>query len=182
MNPQTLLVIMALVVVGMAWYANSSKRDKIYCRFKRVNKTQIAKFVRMSSRYVVFDKKRYDIIPSCIVFEWWDKGIINMLFPQWVASLDFTHTNRYPHDPNTLKPMVVSPEVRGVMDKEEWMKAYAKSFVPQQGKQKQTMIQQYLPWIAIMAVVLVGFYLYTNMQGIQQHIAAIENTLKAITR
>lgn len=182
MSPEILLLVMALAVVGMAWYANSSKRDKIFCRFKRVNKTQIAKFVRMSSRYVVFDKQRYDIIPSCIVFEWWDKGLVHMLFPQWVASLDFTHTSRYPHDPNTLKPVIISPEVRAVMDKEEWTKSYARSSVPKTGKAQQSILQQYLPFIAIGLVVVIGFYLYQNMKGLEQHMAVIENTLKAITR
>ncbi len=175
-------MIMALVVVGMAWYANSSKRDKIFCRFKRVNKTQISKFVKMTSRYVIFDRKKYDIISGCIVFEWWDKGIIGMMFPQWVASLDFTYASRFPHDPNTLKPVIISPEVRAVMDKEEWAKSYFKSSAPKSTSGKQSMIQQYLPWVAIMAVVLVGFYLYTNMQSLQHDIAAIQNTLRAITK
>lgn len=173
---------MAVFIVIMAWYANSSKRDKIYCRFKRVNRTQIAKFVKMQSRYVVFDKKKYDVIPSCIVFEWWDKGLIHMMFPQWVASLDFTWANQFPHDPKTLKPVVISPEVRHAMNKEEWAKSYFKSSQPKAAKQSMGMLQQYLPWIAIMAVVLVGFYLYSNMQSLNQHIAVIENTLRAITK
>ncbi|GAH26212.1 unnamed protein product, partial [marine sediment metagenome] len=39
------IIIMAVVVVGMAWHANSSKRNKIYCSFTRVNKTEIKRFV-----------------------------------------------------------------------------------------------------------------------------------------
>ncbi len=182
MSPQTLIMLMALFVVGIAWYANSSKRNKIFCRFKRRNKTQIAKLVPMSYRYVIWDKKKYDIIPSCIVFEWWDKGIIGMLFPQWVASLDYTDGIRWPHDPNTLKPVIISAEVRAVMDKEEWAKSYFKSSVPKTARQNQNMLQQYLPYVAIVLVVLLGFYFYQNMKGIEQHMAIIENSLRAITK
>ena len=120
MDFSSLLAIMAIMMVGMAWYANSSKRNKIYCSFRRVNKTKVVKFVKMSSRYVIFDKARFDVIPSCITFEWFDKGLIGMMFPQWVATLDFTHDSRYPLDPNTLKPAVISPAVRDAMDKEEY--------------------------------------------------------------
>lgn len=175
-------MLMALVVVGFAWYANTSKRDKIYCRFKRVNRTQIAKFVKMTSRYVIFDHKRYDIIASCVVFEWWDKGIIHMLFPQWVATMDFTYASRWPHDPKTLKPVVISPEVRDAMNKEEWAKSYFKSSVPKSAKQTQSLIQQYLPWISIFLIVLVGFWLYNNQQALGAQMGALENALKAITR
>jgi hypothetical protein len=181
MDAQILVVITAMLIVGMAWYSNSSKRNKIYCTFRRVNKTKIAKLVRMTSRFVIFDGGKYDVIPSCITFEWWDKGLIGMLFPQWVATLDFTSGYRYPHDPNTLKPIIVSAEVRKAMNKEEWVKSYAKGFTPPSSK-KQGMIQSYLPFIAIFGLVLLAFWAYTNFQGISHTLAAIQNTLKAITK
>jgi hypothetical protein len=44
------------------------------------------------------------------------------------------------------------------------------------------MLNQYLPWIAVGLVVLVGFFLFTNIQGIQQQMAIMQNTLNAITK
>lgn len=181
MDFSMLIAIMAIMLVGMAWYANSSKRDKIYCSFRRVNKSKIVKFVKMTSRYVIFDGARYDIIPSCITYEWFDKGLIGKMFPQSVATLDFSWYSRYPLDPNTLKPVVISPEVRKAMNKEEWVRSYAKGFVPPTAK-KQSMIQQYLPFASIVLVILVGFYLYMNMQVLSQQYAELANALRAIAK
>ena len=181
MDFSTILALMAIMMVGMAWYANSSKRDKIYCSFRRINKTKVVKFVKMRSRYVIFDGARYDIVPSCITFEWFDKGLIGQMFPQYVATLDFCHYSRFPLDPNTLKPVVISPEVRQAMNKEEWVKSYAKGFVPPTTK-KQSLIQQYLPFASIVLVILVGFYLYMNMQILSQQYADLANALRAITK
>lgn len=172
---------MAMVVVVMAWYANVSKRNKIYCSFKRVNKTSIHKFVKMTSRYIVFDGKRFDIIQSCIVFDWWDKGLVHMLFPQWVATLDYTHVNRFPIDPETGKHAIISPEVRNAMNKEEWVKSYAKGFQPPTAK-RQSAIQQYLPWLAIGLVALMGVYFYTNIQALNQNLATLINQVQSIAR
>jgi len=176
----TLVMVMALLLLVMAWYANSSKRNRIYCTLRRVNKTKVAKFAKMSSRYVVFEGHRFDIVPSCITFQWWDKGI-HMLFPQFVATLDYGYNNRFPIDPNTLKPVIISPEVLAVMNKEEWVKSYAKGFQPPTAK-KQSMLQQYLPLISVVLIILVGFYFYTNMQGIVGEIATMKNAMQAITQ
>lgn len=181
MNYQTLILIMAMVVVGMAWYANSSKRNKIYCSFTRVNKTSVHKFVKMVSRYVVFDGKRYDVVTSCIKFDWWDKGLVHMLFPQWVAALDFTYASRWPIDPATGKPAIISPEVRSAMNKEEWVKSYAKGFTPPSAK-KQTAIQQYLPYVAILLFVMMAVYFYTNIQALGASLAEVVNRLNAIAK
>ena len=173
------IAIMSLMIVGVAWYANNRLRNKIYCIYRRINKTKLERFTKMTSRYVIFDERKYDIIPSCITFIWWDKGLIHQLFPQWVASLDFTHDSRFPLDPNTLKPVIISPEVRNAMNKEEWTKSYAKGFTPPTTK-KQSVLNQYLPWITIGLVVLMGFYFFSNLQGITQHLNILENSLNAI--
>jgi hypothetical protein len=172
---------MAMIVVGMAWWANASKRNKIYCSFKRVNKTSIHKFVKMTSRYVVFDSKRYDIVTSCVVFDWWDKGLVHMLFPQWVATLDFTYANRWPIDPATGKTVIISPEVRNAMNKEEWVKSYARGFTPPSAK-KQTFAQQWLPMLSIGLVALVGVYVFVNNQAFQKDLVNIYNQLNAIAK
>ncbi len=181
MTYQILLIFMLVVVVGMAWYANWSKRNKIYCSFIRINKTTVHKFVKMTSRYVVFDNKRYDIVTKCITFDWWDKGLTHMLFPQWVATLEFAYNKRFPIDPDTGQAVIITPEVRNAMNKEEWVKSYAKGFQPPSSK-KETAIQQYLPWIAIGLVALLGFYVYTNMQAVNQALVIITNQIQSIAR
>lgn len=181
MSYQTFFLIMAMLVVGMAWYANYSKRNKIYCSFIRVNKTSIHKFVKMSSQYVVFEGTRRNIIPSCIVWDWWDKGFVHMLFPQWVGTLTFSYSSPYPIDPNTLQPMILSAEVRKLMNKEEMWRDYNKTLTPPTAK-KQTAFQQYLPWLAVGLVVLLAVYVYTNNQAMNGALVDIINKVNAIAR
>lgn len=181
MNAQTFVMLITLLIAAMAWWANSSKRNKIYCSLTRPNRTKIKKFVKMSSRYVIFEGRKFDVIPSCIVFEWWDKGLIHMLFPQWVATLDYVADNRFPIDPKSGKPSVISPEVRKVMNKEEWAKSYFKSSTPPSpSKLKQGVFEKYMPFILLGCVGLVGFYLYKLIATQGQHIAVIENALRAL--
>lgn len=181
MTPQNLILIMAMILVLMAWWANSSKRNKIYCSFIRENKTSLHKFVRMTSRYIFFDGKRYNIIPKCIVFDWWDKGLVHMLFPQWVATLGFTYASDMPNDPETNQPVLLSPEVRKLMNKEEMFREYNKTLSSPNPK-KQTFIQQYLPWAAVIMVLLVAVYFYTNMQAVNHAIIDMTNRINAIAK
>lgn len=181
MTWQTLVLIMATVFVGMAWWANASKRNKIYCTFIRINKTSLHKFVKMSSQYVVFEGKRRNIVPSCIVWDWWDKGIVHMLFPQTVATLTYSYASPYPIDPNTLQPMILSAEVRKLMNKEEMWRDYNKTLTPSSAR-KETFIGKYLPWISVMLVALLGVYVFVNMQSYGKVLEDIINRLNAIAR
>jgi hypothetical protein len=161
---KTLLMIMAVGILVLAWYANTSKRNVILCTFNRVNKTQLVRFVKMQSRYVVFDSAKYDIVPNRIVFRWYNGGFVHMLFPQWVASLTFSYSSRFPLDPNTLSYDAESPEVRKTLNKEEWVRSYFRGAVPQnKSTAKLGFIGQWLPWIAIGLVVVVAFYFNSKM-------------------
>ena len=182
MGLETMITFMAVMIVAMAWYANNSKRNKIYCTFRRINKTKISKFVPMKSRYIIFDNKKYDIITGHITFEWWNKGLINQLFPQWVATLDYSHDSRFPHDPNQMSKNWETPEVRNAINKEEWVKSYAKGFTPPASSKKASGLAQYLPIASVLLVVLVGFYLYTNMQELANQMAIMDNMIRSIAR
>lgn len=179
MDLQTFITAMAVIVVAMAWYANTSKRNKILCSFRRVNKTKINKWVKMQSRYVVFDGGRYDIRPRRVTWLWYCQGIIHMIFPQWVPTLDYSWTSRFPHDPDNMDVTAESPEVRKALNKEEWVKSYYRGAKPTTAT-RQNIITQYLPWIAIILVFVVGVYLYNNMQAMNIQMQAIQQSLNAI--
>lgn len=181
MGIETLFTIMLLLLVLIAWYANTSKRNKILCRFRRVNKTLIAKWVKMSGRYVIFDGGKYDIRPSRIVFQWYNSGLVHMLFPQYVATLDYSWNSRFPHDPNDLKINSETPATRKALNKEEWVESYYKGAKPSQEK-RQTMFQQYLPYIAIILIVAVAFVGYNWISGVNYRMADIANTLNTIIK
>lgn len=178
----TLLAIMAIFLLLMAWWANNSKRNKILCTFRRVNKTKIVKFVKMQSRYVIFDGGKYDIIPSRITFQWYTAGLIHMLFPQWVATLDYSWNSRFPHDPNNLDITAETPETRKALNKEEWVKSYYLGAKPNTGKTKQGMIMSWLPWIAIILVVLVAFYFNNKMTEFGGILDNVVEKINAVSR
>lgn len=182
MNPSTLLMLMMVAVVFMAWYANTSKRNKILCTFRRVNKTKIKKWVKMQSRYIIFDGGKYDIIPSRITFEWYTAGIVHMLFPQWVATLDYSYNSRFPHDPNDMKITAETPAVRKALNKEEWVESYYKGAKPSTQKTKQGVIMQYLPWVAIFLVVLLFVYFNNQMTHLGAILDVVVGKINTITK
>lgn len=182
MSPQTLIVIMAISILVLAWYANTSKRNKILCTFRRVNKTKIVKFVKMKAQYVIFDGGKYDIVPSRITFQWYTAGIVHMLFPQWVATLDYAYDSSSPLDPNTLSYNWETPRVRQAINAAELVESYFKTSTPSSSVKKQGIFMQYLPFIAIGLVVLVGFWMYNNMQSLSNHMAIIQNQLNAVVK
>ncbi len=186
MTFSTLIMVTAIALIVMAWYANTSKRDKILCTFRRVNKTKIVKWVKMKNKFVIFDDGKYDIIPSRITFQWYTGGLIHMLFPQWVATLDYSYTSRFPHDPNNMAITAESPETRKALNKQEWVTSYYRGAEPKAGKTKVSLIEKYLPWVAIVLVVVVAFYLYNSQQTMAHKIATdvgeLTNRINAITK
>jgi hypothetical protein len=144
------------------------------------DKTLEKKWININSGYVIFRNYKFDIITKRIVNLWYTGGI-HFLFPTKVSCLFYSWYSRFPHDPDNYANVWETPEVRKMINKEEWVKSYAKGFSPQAAK-KPSFMQQWMPFISILAVVLIGFYLYTNQQELAQHIAIIENSLNAITR
>jgi hypothetical protein len=136
----------------------------------------------MQRRFVIFDDGKYDIIPSRITFEWYTSGFVHWLFPQWVATLDYSYSSRFPHDPNELQVTAETPATRKALNKEEWVESYYKGAKPSTPSKKSAVFVQYLPWVAIVLVVIVAFYLYNNMQGLANQMSIMQNTLNTITR
>lgn len=161
-----MLMITLGIIALMAWYANYSKRNKILIYYNRINKTQVTRWVKMKSRYVIFDGCKFDIIPSRIVFRWYDGGLIHMLFPQWVATLFYSYNSRFPHDPNNLDYNTETPEVRNALNKTEWVDSYYKGAKPSQQKSsKQGLVEKFLPWVAIVLVGILFWYFNSKMAG-----------------
>jgi hypothetical protein len=174
---------MAVGVLFMAWYANSSKRNVILCRYRRVNKTMVVKFVKMQSRYVIFDGGKFDIIPGRIIFQWYNNGFVHMLFPQWVATLDYSWNSRFPHNPNNMEITAETPQTRKALNKEEWVESYYKGAKPSSAKNgKLGFLQQWLPWIAILLVIVVAFYFNSKMQGFGATLDQVIDKINTITK
>ncbi len=177
MDSQIYLLIMFGMLAFGAWYSTSSKRNKILCTFRRVNKQKIEKWVKMESRYVIFDNGKYDVLSDRIVYQWYNRGMFGQFFPTMVATLDYSWYSRFPHDPDDFKNVSITPEVRKVFTKEEDMKAFGHGIQNQAGKKKGG-IEGMLPWIAILLVGLLAFFWYQDHQMMK----VIENTLRAMIK
>lgn len=182
MSPSTFVLLSAGLLVFMAWYANSSKRNKILCTFRRANKTKVVKWVKMQARYVIFDGGKYDIIPSRVVFQWYTAGLVHMLFPQWVATLDYTYGKRLPLDSNRADYDWENPEVRKAINISDIVKSYFATSSPAATSKKAGLLTAYLPWIAIGLVVLVAFYFNSKMTSFGAALDAVINQLNSIAR
>lgn len=167
MNSQILFIIALFGLVAMAWWANNSKRDQMLIYFNRSNKTQLVKWVNVKSKYVIFDSKKFDIIPDRVVWRHYNGGLVYMLFPQWIPTLMYSYNSRYPHDPDNLDYNAETPEIRNSMNKSEWVESYFKGAKPSQSNKggKLGFLQQWLPWAALIAVVLLFFYFNSKMSG-----------------
>jgi hypothetical protein len=137
----------------------------------------------MNGRYVIFDGGKYDIIPSRIIFQWYCAGLIHMFFPQWVATLDYTYSSRWPHDSNTMEITAETPRTRKALNKEEWVESYYKGAKPSSAqKTRASLITQYLPWVAIILVVLVAVYFNNQMVGFGATLDAVIGEINKIPK
>ena len=178
MSPQNLFAILVFVILLMVWYSANSKRSKILCRYTGRDKTEEEKWVDVGKGYVIFRGRKFDIITRRIKNFWFTKGV-HMILPTKISLLEYSWYSRFPHDPDNYSNVWESPEVRNLLNKEEDMRALGKGIGTQMGK-KQSGLTAYLPIIAIILVVLVAFYFYTQMQAQGQHLKALENMIKAM--
>jgi hypothetical protein len=160
----------------MTWYSTASKRNKLLCRFRKPDLTLIEKFVPKHSRYVIFDGGKYIIEPKRVILQWYNRGI-HQFFPMWIPSLDYKWDTDVALDPRKFTNTWDTPEARNAASSEDDWKGFNKGMQAQTGK-KVTMFQQYLPWITIGAIVILGVMVYT--QG--QRVDIMEEMIKVLPR
>ena len=180
MDFMVVIAIMAIVLVVMAWYSTNSKRNKILCLYTGKDKTDEEKWISVDKGFVIFRGRKFDIISRRITSFWLTRGI-NWLFPTKVNCLKYSWYSRFPHNPDNYEDVWETPETRAAIDTSELVKSYFRTSTPTSVK-PSSMVSQYLPWVSIVLVVLVGFWLYSNMQTLGMELANIKNTLNAITR
>lgn len=179
MDISTLVIIFAVGIVGLFWYSQNKLKGKIFCTFRRINKTKIEKFVSQRSKYVFFDpgKKnpqgRYNINTKRITLLWFNRGI-HQFFPMWVPSLDFSWHSPDPHNPENFKTTWDTPEAREASAQEDAFKAFSKGLTSQIGG-KGRFPEWLFPAITIGAVAIIGYLVY--QQG--QHLTYLEQLIKA---
>jgi hypothetical protein len=75
-----------------------------------------------------------------------------------------------------------TPQTRAALNKTEWTESFFKGSKPSQNKSKTSFITQYLPWVAILLVVLVAFYFNSKMSSFGATLDAVVNSINAIAK
>lgn len=168
MSPQLFVMVLVIILLVMASYSNSRLRNKILCEYTNRSDQSLEKFVSLKSSYIIFEGKRFLVIPACHKLFWYTRGI-HQFFPTWVIKYSYSWESELPQDPNTGKPVVLSPDNRNAINQEARFGAYARAQQQVSGK-KQSGMTQYLPWIAVALGAVAVFLVYS--QG--QHIKLLE--------
>lgn len=172
MNVTTLIIIFIVVAIGLFVYSLYQIQGKIWCTFRRPDKTKVEKWAPMKSKYVHFDKGRYNINTKRITLLRWKRGIFQF-FPIFVPSLDFSWDSPNPLDPETFQNTWDTPEAREASGQEDAFKAFAKGITSQVGK-KSLLPEWLFPAITIGAILIIGFLVYQQ----SEHLAYLEQLIK----
>ncbi len=161
MNFQSMLLVILIFVIFYASYSAYSLKTRIFCSFRKADKTLIEKWAKVNQRRIEFEGGWYYVNPKRTYTMLLTKGI-HQIIPIWIRRSDYRWDSSQPLDPETFTNDWETPEARANLDKEEDIVAYSKgnrtSF---QAKQKKGMLESYMPIITIGGFVLIGYVIYT---------------------
>lgn len=180
LTPQTLFTTIIVVLFLYGVWATNEKRGKIYCEYQGIDKTVEHKWIKVTDKKVKFAKRQFDVLPECIS-SYWDRKGIHALFPMKVNYLHFAFYSRYPLDPNDYQRTWYTPELSGMINLEDQLKSFFKNFTPSKTTGKLSPLMQYLPLITILLLIIVGFFLYSQQEGMKQVINMMQNQINSIT-
>lgn len=164
MSAGTFFVVAIVLLVGYVFFEQIQKKNQVYCSFRRPNRTKIEKWVKLHSKYVIFEGGKYRVNPKKITLLWWNRGILGMFgVGFWVPSLDYRWDTDQPLDPDTFETTWDTPEVRNMLGSEEDYKDFAKG-APPAGAKKEGVFQRFLPWIMLAILLVLALWIY-QMQG-----------------
>ena len=153
------------------------------------NSGTIDKLVPEKNSYVVFDGKKFYLLPSCGKLRFYEKGL-SSFFPTKITAYEFRWNSPYPVDPNTGEPVMLSPDVEKALDQEGALRDYAGSQQAALSSKglKLGGMEKFMPIILIVLAIAVGYLVYTNFQAgkndkvTQQAIIDIYNTFNQMAQ
>jgi hypothetical protein len=171
-NTFFLLVLLALII--MVWFQVNSLGNKIFCTFRRKDKSKEEKFISLKDDMVNFGKGLYEVDPRRITILKYKRGIIGALFAIPVRTLDFTWASRVAENPDDFSTTWDTPDARAMADSKSDWKGMNQGIDTQTGK-KQGIMGGWMVWVAVIAIVLIAFFTYQNYT----HVKSIEKYLQA---
>ncbi len=185
MSQEQSVMMIAVAIVAINWWSARSKRDKIYCTLRRSNRQKITRWIKQTDDKVQFGKYEFNVVSKCVTWQWLTGGLFGWLNPMFIPTLDYDMRNEDPLDPDDLtNDRVISPRARKLMNNEEDFTSFARGVQTQSGKKKSG-FTEFLPWIAIIGVAIIGFFFYQDHQSnvaMFNQIQQIQATLKSIVK
>jgi hypothetical protein len=174
------LVVVAIILYFILWVYTAQKRSRqVYCIYYKVNNDIEEMFVDVKDRYVFFDRKKFELINSCIRYTNWRRGIF-MLVPIKVGTIAFTWQSDLPINPDTGEVYnMISPSVRNSMNQEEWMMADQRGADNyRKAENRGGFLQKYGVVIAIALIALLGIWVWMQTKGLDASITILGNYYK----
>ena len=161
-DTQTLIMMFALMWLAVAIFGSYKLRKQVRCRYTSKSKQSYEKFVKSDSNVVIFEKKPFYVLPSCVTHHWKSYAVV---FAMFMPEISYTWESQYPIDPNTGKVSIVDPNTKALMRAQENMANYAGS--QQQAvmsKAKLGGLEKWTPFILIGVALAVVYAIYMIMQ------------------
>ncbi len=166
MNSQSVLLVILLCVIFYASYSAYSLKTRIFCSFRKADKTLIEKWAKVNQRRIIFEGGVYYVNPKRTYTMLLTKGI-HQILPIWIRRSDYRWDSSQPLDPETFENKWETPEARLNLNKQEDIEALAKgNRISLQTKQKKGMLESYMPLITIGGFALIGYVIYTLIEKI----------------
>lgn len=161
MSTTTFFIALILLFVGGIMWGQYSWKDRALVFFIRPDSGLDERKVHVKSRQIKFGNMTYVLNPQRRTI-WMNKRGLNAFFPFPVFAYLLRWDSQQPLDPKTFLNTWDTPEARESASSEKDWKDFNAGVDSQLGK-KQSGIAQYLPWVAIGLVVIVGFLVYQQM-------------------
>ena len=155
-----MLVFLFIIVAAGMWQARKMK-TMAHCTYTSESKQGFEKIVREKDGFVVFEGKRFKLLPAYGKLRHYDKGLSGF-FPTKIVSYDFRWNSDLPVDPNTGEPAMLSPSNMNKMRQESALSDYVSgSASALSGKGgKQGMLEKMMPIIMIVIALVVAYCAY----------------------
>jgi hypothetical protein len=188
MNTQMMMLILLFLIIIAGMWQSRRMKSFVFCSYTSRSKQSYDKVVKEKNSYVVFEGKKFYLLPSFGKSRMYEKGL-SSFFPTKITAYDFRWNSPYPVDPNTGDPAILSPEVERALDNEgSLLAAYqnqGQAALSSKGG-KLGGLDKWMPFIMIGLALAVVFAIYTlyQMKGndkiTQQAILDIYNTFNKI--
>lgn len=182
MSTSTIMILVGSIVL-LVWWQLQSVSKKILVTYRRPSRQRLTKLVPLDSKTVIFDGLEFTILPDRAGLQWYKLlwGLLGNI-GTWIIAYDFAWYSKYPQDPNNYWATVISPTAQRSMNNEQSFVAYNRSVDKQSGRKKGG-LSEWMPYILIGAVMLIGFYyMYTLHQQDDKNIRSLMDAVRMLNK